>query len=232
MPPSTTTPVQLRRPAALSAAEVDALNDRFETAHPTEIIRWATDAFGDELCLTTSFSDTLLIDLAVAVDPDVEVVFLDTGLHFAETLATLRRAMVRYELHLRVERPDDGAPDLFEFGTDACCAARKVAPLDRALAEKRAWLSGMRRDDHAGRTHTPIVQIDRRGLVKVNPLAAWPADEADAYATEHDIVLNPLLAESYESVGCWPCTEHPTDGSDARSGRWADSTKTECGIHL
>ncbi|SVD62350.1 uncharacterized protein METZ01_LOCUS415204, partial [marine metagenome] len=106
MPTATPTPVQLRRPAALSAAEVDALNERFEAAHPAEVIRWATDAFGDGLCLTTSFSDTLLVDLAVAVDPDIEVVFLDTGLHFAETLDTLRRAMVRYGLHLRVERPD------------------------------------------------------------------------------------------------------------------------------
>ncbi|MBC8364322.1 MAG: phosphoadenylyl-sulfate reductase [Actinobacteria bacterium] len=232
MPTATPTPVQLRRPAALSAAEVDALNALFEAAHPTEIIRWATGTFGDELCLTTSFSDTLLIDLAVAVDPDIEVVFLDTGLHFAETLATLRRAMVRYELNLRVERPDPDAPDLFEVGTEACCASRKVAPLERALAGRRAWLSGLRRDDHVGRSHTPIIQVDRRGLVKVNPLAAWPAAEADAYVAEHGIVLNPLLAEGFGSVGCWPCTELPTPGSDARSGRWADSAKTECGIHL
>ena len=232
MPTATPTPVELRRPTALSAAGVEALNERFETAHPTEAIRWATTTFGDGLCLTTSFSDTLLIDLAVAVDPDIEVVFLDTGFHFAETLDTLRRAMVRYELRLRVERPDEDAPDLWESGTEACCGARKMAPLDRALAGKRAWLSGMRRDDHAGRTRTPIVQVDRRGLVKVNPLAAWPAAEVESYAAEHDIVLNPLLAEGYESVGCWPCTERPTDGDDARSGRWADSTRTECGIHL
>ena len=211
MPTATPTPVQLRRPAALSAAEVDALNALFEAAHPTEIIRWATGTFGD---------------------PDIEVVFLDTGLHFAETLATLRRAMVRYELNLRVERPDPDAPDLFEVGTEACCASRKVAPLERALAGRRAWLSGLRRDDHVGRSHTPIIQVDRRGLVKVNPLAAWPAAEADAYVAEHGIVLNPLLAEGFGSVGCWPCTELPTPGSDARSGRWADSAKTECGIHL
>lgn len=226
------TSVELRRPQALSRAGVDALNARFETAHPTEIIEWAVDTFGTSLCLTTSFADTLLVNLSLAVNPDIEVVFLDTGFHFAETLDVMRRAMVRYEMNLRVERPGETAADLWTNGTDACCAARKVAPLDRALAGRRAWLSGMRRDDHAGRAHTPIVQIDRRGLVKVNPLAAWPADEADAYAAEHDIVLNPLLAEGYESVGCWPCTERPTDGSDARSGRWADSTKTECGIHL
>jgi len=227
---TTATPVLLRRPAALTAAEVAALNGRFEAAHPTEVICWAVEAYGDDLCLTTSFSDTLLVDLAVAVDPDIEVVFLDTGLHFAETLDTLRRAMVRYELHLRVERPDESAPDLFAVATEACCAARKVAPLDRALAGRRAWLSGMRRDDHAGRSDTPIVQIDRRGLVKVNPLAAWPAGEAEAYATERDIVLNPLIAEGYASIGCWPCTQRPTD-DDARSGRWAGSTRQECGIH-
>ena len=230
MPTVTPTPVQLRRPAALSAAEVDALNALFETAHPTEIIRWASGAFGDELCLTTSFSDSLLIDLAVAVDPDIEVVFLDTGLHFAETLDTLRRAMVRYELHLRVERPDDDAPDLFELSTDACCAARKVAPLERALAGRTAWLSGLRRDDSAGRADTSIISIDRRGLVKVNPMAAWNPDDLAAYMTENDIISNPLLADGYESVGCWPCTERPDAG--ARSGRWTGTTKTECGIHL
>ena len=136
MPTATPTPVQLRPPTALSAAEVEVLNERFETAHPTEAIRWATTTFGDGLCLTTSFSDTLLIDLAVAVDPDIEVVFLDTGFHFAETLDTLRRAMVRYELRLRVERPDEDAPDLWESGTEACCAARKVQGLVAAGARE------------------------------------------------------------------------------------------------
>ena len=229
---ATTTTIRTRSTPKLSAADLGRLNTRFESAHPTAVILWAIGEYGQDLALATSFSDTLLVDLALSVNPDMEVVFLDTGLHFAETLDTLRRAMVRYGLHLRVERPDGDAPDLFELGTDACCASRKVAPLDRALADKRAWLAGMRRDDHAGRAYTPIVQVDRRGLVKVNPLAAWPAAEADAYAAEHDIVLNPLLAEGYESVGCWPCTERPTDDADARSGRWADSTRTECGIHL
>ena len=224
------TSVDLRRPPALSRAEVDALNARFETAHPTEIIEWAVDTFGTGLCLTTSFADTLLVNLSLAVNPDIEVVFLDTGFHFAETLDVMRRAMVRYEMNLRVERPGETAADLWTNGTDACCAARKVAPLERALAGRTAWLSGLRRDDSAGRADTSIISIDRRGLVKVNPMAAWNPDDLAAYMTENDIISNPLLADGYESVGCWPCTERPDAG--ARSGRWTGTTKTECGIHL
>lgn len=225
------TPVQLRSAPALTAAQADALDNRFSDAHPTDILRWATATFGSDLCLTTSFQDTLLIDLAIAVDPDLEVVFLDTGFHFAETLDVLRRAMIRYELHLRVERPDEDAPDLWAAGSDACCVARKVAPLDRALAGKRAWLSGLRRDDSATRADTRIVDVDRRGLVKINPLAAWSADAAAAWIADHDVIVNPLFADGFGSVGCWPCTERPESGAGARSGRWNGTTKTECGIH-
>ena len=107
--------------------------------------------------------------------------------------------------------PDLDAADVWAYGQEACCKARKVDLLDRALAGKVAWLSGLRRDDSGARASAPIVEVDRRGLVKVNPMAAWPADDA---------------------VDCWPCTELPAPGADPRSGRWAGSTRTECGLHL
>ena len=231
----TTTPVLLSRrntPVHPAIPDLDRLNARFESAHPVEVIRWAVAMFGDSLCLTTSFQDTLLVDLAVSVDPEIEVVFLDTGFHFAETLDVLRRAQSRYSLHLRVERPEPDAADVWANGQEACCAARKVDPLDRALAGKVAWLSGLRRDDGGDRASSRIVEVDRRGLVKVNPMAAWSADDADAYVQSHDVIRNPLFADGYTSVGCWPCTERPAPGADPRSGRWAGSTRTECGLHL
>ncbi|MBS1264941.1 MAG: Phosphoadenosine phosphosulfate reductase [Acidimicrobiaceae bacterium] len=226
------TTVQIHGTPSLSRSQVRSLNLRFEDSHPTQIIRWAVGRFGNHLALTTSFSDTLLVDLALSIDPDIEVVFLDTGFHFAETLDVLRRSQVRYEMNLRVERPDPATVDLWAKGSDACCAARKVAPLERALNGKKAWLSGLRRDDSTARADTPIVSIDRRGLVKVNPIAAWPTHEVEAYSEARGIISNPLGDDGYESIGCWPCTERTQPDSDTRSGRWAGTPRTECGIHL
>lgn len=223
------TPVALRRRAPLAAAELAELNERFETATPTEIVRWASARFGSRLAMTASFADTTLIDIATAVDPDLHVIFLDTGFHFAETLSTVRRAMERYALNLTVLRPAADAPDVWEHGSDACCAARKVDPLDEYLPQHAdAWLSGLRRADSTERADAPIVAVDRRGLVKVNPIANLSDAQYDAYVHEHDVLVNTLQLDGYASIGCWPCTAPSTDG---RAGRWGGA-KTECGLHL
>ena len=229
---ATTTTIRTRSTPKLSAADLGRLNTRFESAHPTAVILWAIGEYGQDLALATSFSDTLLVDLALSVNPDMEVVFLDTGFHFSETLEVLKQAQVRYEMNLRVEQPDPTGEDLWASGTEACCAARKIRTLDSALAGKSAWLSGLRRTDSSDRKRTPIIEIDRRGLIKVNPIAAWSADEVAAYMDERDVIVNPLTLEGYPSIGCWPCTERTSTGNDARSGRWPGSPKTECGIHL
>ena len=225
----TLTPVNLRSRPALDEVELQRVNSALDTATPAEIVRWAHGRFGHRLALTASFADTTLIDIATAVAPDVEVVFLDTGFHFAETLNTVRRAMERYALNLTVLRPPADADDVWAHGSDACCEARKVAPLDRYLTGRvDAWLSGLRRADSPERADTPIVSIDRRGLVKVNPMANMSDEEYDAYVVEHDVIVNTLQYDGYASIGCWPCTEPSTDG---RSGRWG-GTKSECGLHL
>jgi len=224
------TAVSVRRRARLTAREAADVDRSLAGATPAEIVRWARDTFGARLVLTASFADTTLIDIATGVDRDIEVVFLDTGFHFAETLNTVRRAMERYSLNLTVVRPDHDAADVWASGTEACCAARKVAPLDRFLLDHAdAWLSGLRRADDPGRAGAPIVSIDKRGLVKVNPMAAMTDDEYDAYIDEHDVVVNTLRFDGYASIGCWPCTEPSTDG---RSGRWVGTGKTECGLHI
>jgi phosphoadenosine phosphosulfate reductase len=212
--------------------DLDRINARLERAPAVDVVEWAIETFGSRISLTASMADTLLIDIATKIDPDIEVVFLDTGFHFAETLQTLRRAQARYGLNVRVERPEPRSTDLFAVGTDSCCAVRKVALLDRALADKDAWMTGLRRAESPTRAATPVVGLDSRGLVKVCPLATWTDDDVDRYITEHDVIVNPLQYDGYPSIGCWPCTDRVVDGSDPRSGRWAGSGKTECGLHL
>jgi len=222
-------PVAVRRRSMLTADAIAAANTTLEGATPHQIVRWALDTFGSRLVLTASFADTTLIDIATSVDADIEVVFLDTGFHFAETLNTVRRAMERYGLNLTVLRPPNDAPDVWVAGSSACCEARKIAPLDRYLASHAdAWLSGVRRADDPGRVDAPIVSIDKRGLVKINPIANMTDEQYERYATEHDVLVNTLQLDGYASIGCWPCTEPATD----RSGRWAGTGKTECGLHL
>lgn len=208
------------------------LNQRFESWTPRDIVAWSIGTFGSRIAVPASMGDTVLVHLATTVDPDIEVIFLDTGFHFAETLSTLRTAQGRYRLNLRVERPASDAPDLFERGTEACCAARKVEPLNRALEGKDAWMTGLRRSESEARAATPIVSIDKRGLYKICPIANMSDAEVDRYILDNDVVVNPLLSQGYPSIGCWPCTNPVADSSDSRSGRWAGSGKTECGLHL
>jgi phosphoadenosine phosphosulfate reductase len=218
--------------AALTDEQLAAASASLEGAPAEDVVRWATDTFGERLCLTTSLTDAVLVDLVARVAPGTEVVFLDTQYHFPETLATLDVVRERYPVKLQVRRPDVPRDDLWRTDTDACCAVRKVAQLDAALAGKEAWLSGLRRDDSPDRADTPLVQRDRRGLVKVNPIATWTDDDVALYIELHDVPVNPLVARGYPSVGCWPCTQPVAEGDDKRAGRWAGSTKTECGLHL
>jgi phosphoadenosine phosphosulfate reductase len=216
----------------LTDADLAAVSASFETAPADEIVRWAVDSFGSSLCLAASMADAVLIDVATRVDPTIEVVFLDTQYHFAETLETAKRVEKRYRLELRVLTPDREPDELWRTDTAACCDARKVQPMARHLAKRSAWMSGLRRAESETRRSAPIVERDPRGLVKINPLAIWTDDQVDAYIAEHDVPVNPLLFDGYPSIGCWPCTQRVTAGEDPRSGRWAGSSKTECGLHL
>jgi phosphoadenosine phosphosulfate reductase len=218
--------------ALLTDVDLAELSASFEDGVAEDIVRWAADTFGNRLCLTTSLTDAVLVDLAARVAPGIEVVFLDTQYHFPETLATLDTVRDRYPVRLNVRRPDRPLDDLWRVDTDACCNARKVVPLEEALAGKDAWLSGLRRADSPDRADTPIVSRDRRGLVKVNPIATWTDDDVALYIQLHDVPVNPLVARGYPSVGCWPCTQAVAAGDDKRAGRWAGTAKTECGLHL
>jgi phosphoadenosine phosphosulfate reductase len=216
----------------LSVAELSQLNQRFETEPASGIIRWAVDTFHPHLALTASMTDAVLIDLAVSVEPSIEVVFIDTGYHFPETLETVERVRRRYGLNLRMMTVAHHDEELWRVDPENCCSAIKVGQLDRALMGKEAWMSGLRRAESPSRAEAPIISLDLRGLVKVNPIANWSDLDVQGYIADHDVPVNPLVHQGYPSIGCQPCTHPVADGDDPRSGRWAGKDKTECGLHL
>jgi len=214
-----------------SDEELAEISADLEKVSASKVIRWAVENFSPHLAMTASMTDAVLIDLAVKVDPAIEVIFIDTGYHFAETLETVEEVRRHYGLNLRMMTVARQAEELWEADPENCCSAVKVGQLDRALAGKAAWMSGLRRDEAPTRATAPIVARDLRGLVKVNPLANWTEADVAGYVEEHDVPVNPLIAQGYPSIGCMPCTKPVAEGEDPRSGRWAGRDKTECGLH-
>jgi phosphoadenosine phosphosulfate reductase len=212
--------------------ELAELSRSFETASASQIIRWAVDNFHPHLSLLASMTDAVLVDLAVKVEPSIEVVFIDTGYHFPETLDTVEQVRRKYGLNLRMMTVPTHDEELWKVDPENCCSAVKVGQLDRALAGKEAYMSGLRRDEAETRANAQIVFRDLRGLIKVNPIATWTYDDVAGYIQDHDVPVNPLLSQGYPSIGCWPCTKPVAEGEDPRSGRWAGTDKTECGLHL
>ncbi|QPP05975.1 phosphoadenylyl-sulfate reductase [Streptomyces bathyalis] len=228
-----------------SAEELQRLAEEagrdLEEAPALEVLRWATDTFGDRFCVTSSMEDAVVAHLASRVAPGVRVVFLDTGYHFPETIGT--RDAVAAVMDVEVvtltpkqsvaEQDAEYGPKLHDRNPDLCCAMRKVAPLEEGLRQYDAWATGLRRDESPTRAGTPVVGWDeRRQKVKVSPIARWSQADVDAYIAEHGVLTNPLLSDGYPSVGCAPCTRRVLEGEDARAGRWSGQAKTECGIHL
>ncbi|HYI60907.1 MAG TPA: phosphoadenylyl-sulfate reductase [Acidimicrobiales bacterium] len=213
-------------------AELAELNREFEHLPAAKVIQWAVDTFSPHLCMTASFTDAVLIDLAVRIDPGIEVVFIDTGYHFPETLETVEQVRRRYGLNLRMMTVARQEEELWAADPENCCSAVKVGQLDRALAGKGAWMSGLRRAEADVRATAPIVVRDLRGLVKVNPIATWSDADVQGYIDDHDVPVNPLTQRGYPSIGCMPCTSPVGEGEDVRAGRWRGSEKTECGLHV
>jgi len=215
----------------LDAGELAAESARLEGAGATETIRWAVSQFGSRVALACSFQDCVVVDLATKVAPGLEVIFLDTGFHFPETLGFVELVRARYGLNLTVTHPDESAAP-WPCGTAECCQRRKVEPLFRALEGKSAWLTGLKRSDASTRADAPVVAWDEaRQMVKINPLAAWTDAQIASYITDHHLPNHPLLAQGYLSIGCAPTTRPVAPGEDPRAGRWSDSDKTECGLH-
>ncbi|QBX56837.1 phosphoadenylyl-sulfate reductase [Nocardioides seonyuensis] len=227
------TPEELRELVSHAGAEL-------ELAPAEVIVEWAVATFGERFCLTSSMGDAVLAHVASTVAPGIDVVFLDTGYHFAETIGTRDAVEATMPVNLITitpkqtvaEQDAEHGKDLFQRDPDACCALRKVAPLADALARYDAWATGLRRAETHNRVIAPVIGWDaRKGKVKVSPLARWSDEQVERYIVENNILVNPLVHDGYPSIGCWPCTRRVAPGDDPRSGRWAGTAKTECGIH-
>lgn len=209
-------------------------------ASPLELLQWTEDTFGNDFIVASNMQDGVLVHLAAQVHPGVDVLFLDTGYHFAETIGTRDAVEAVYGVNVVnaraektvAEQDSIEGKDLFVREPNRCCAMRKVAPLKKELANYSAWVTGIRRVEAPTRANAPLISFDDAfGLVKINPIAPWSDEQMQAYIDEHSILVNPLVDEGYPSIGCAPCTVKPAPGADPRSGRWAGKAKTECGLH-
>ncbi|KAA0108060.1 phosphoadenylyl-sulfate reductase [Mycolicibacterium sp. P1-5] len=228
------TEAELRELVAQGAAELAG-------ASAVELLEWTDKHFGGDYVVASNMQDAVLVDMAAKVRPGVDVLFLDTGYHFAETIGTRDAVEAVYDIHVVNVTPEHTVAeqdqllgkDLFASNPTECCRVRKVEPLSKALGGYTAWVTGIRRVEAPTRANAPLISFDEGfKLVKVNPLAAWSDEDMDAYIQANGVLVNPLVEEGYPSIGCAPCTAKPVEGADPRSGRWQGLAKTECGLHV
>ncbi|HEX9833890.1 MAG TPA: phosphoadenylyl-sulfate reductase [Mycobacterium sp.] len=219
--------------AERGAAELDG-------ADADDLLRWTDENFAGNYIVASNMQDAVLVDLAAKVRPGVDVLFLDTGYHFVETIGTRDAVEAIYDINVVNVTPENSVAkqdelfgkDLFAREPSECCRMRKVEPLSKALRGYSAWVTGIRRVEAPTRANAPLISWDKAfGLVKINPIAAWSDEDMQNYIDANDVLVNPLVFEGYPSIGCAPCTAKPAEGADPRSGRWAGQSKTECGLH-
>jgi phosphoadenosine phosphosulfate reductase len=224
---------EMERLAAEAAQTLDG-------APADEVIKWAAQTFGSRVCITSSMTDAVIIHLVSRLTPGIDVLFLDTGYHFAETIGTRDAVSAVYPVNVVnvtpattvAEQDAELGPKLYGRNPDLCCYLRKVVPLEKALGPYDAWITGVRKDETDSRSTTRVVQWDsKRQMVKVNPIVDWSQEQVDTYIAEQGVLVNPLVYDGYPSIGCQTCTMRVEAGADPRSGRWAGTAKTECGIH-
>lgn len=226
--------IDLQRLAERGAAELGP------DASAWDLLRWTDENFAGNYVVASNMQDAVLVDMAAKVRPGVDILFLDTGYHFAETIGTRDAVESVYDVNVVNVAPERTVAEqdallganLFGREPNECCRLRKVEPLTKALAGYRAWVTGIRRVEAPTRANAPLISWDKAfGLVKINPIAAWSDDDMQAYIDANGVLVNPLVDEGYPSIGCAPCTAKPIVGADPRSGRWAGTGKIECGLH-
>ncbi|MHA7175291.1 phosphoadenylyl-sulfate reductase [Arthrobacter sp. Sr24] len=237
-----TTTTTLRSNEELKAIAAAGAAELHWDASAQEVIAWVAKNFATgAAAVACSMADAVLPALVADQLPGVDVLFLDTGYHFEETYATRNEVAENLRVNIvdvlpltTVEQQDSlVGKDLFAQDPAQCCALRKVEPLSRSLSGYELWFTGVRRDEAPTRSNTPLVVWDEKnGLVKVNPVATWTYQELISYSDENLLPVNPLLSQGYPSIGCAPCTNKVAPGADPRSGRWAGTSKTECGLHV
>jgi phosphoadenosine phosphosulfate reductase len=224
-----------------SPDDITRLSQQFESLPPQEIIQWAVDTYCPNIAMSSSFQTQSipLLHMIMRIRPEMRIFFLDTGFHFWDTL--LFREQMGYEWQLNVVdlRRDSRWDEFFRQNRNSlprddpnlCCYLNKVQPMQQAMHGLKAWISGIRRDQTRERAQAHILEIQKDGLVKVNPLLNWTRRQVQAYIAEHNLPSHPLYEKGYRSIGCAPCTLPTDSGQDERAGRWAGRGKTECGLH-
>ncbi|MEO0410599.1 MAG: phosphoadenylyl-sulfate reductase [Pseudomonadota bacterium] len=226
----------------ISQGQVDALNDKYKNATPQQLMTGVlTEDFPGQVSLVSSFGteSAVLLHMASQIDKTVDVVFINTGKLFGETMKYKNKLVEQLGLsHVRAIMPKPALLDqndprgvLWSQNADRCCYTRKVEPMQRALKNVNIWISGRKGFHGAGREALPLFELVE-GRIKINPLAKWSKTDLDAYFESYALPKHPLEADGYLSVGCMPCTTPVSDGEDMRAGRWRGSDKTECGIHM
>ncbi|MFA7322897.1 MAG: phosphoadenylyl-sulfate reductase [Candidatus Nanopelagicales bacterium] len=209
-------------------------------ADAAEVIRWAADSFAGRVVATQAMANTTMSHLISTIAPEIPVVFLDTGYHFPETMATRDDLMARTNINLITitpvqsvaEQDEQYGKDLWARDPDLCCQLRKVLPMEESLIGYEAWITGLRVASSTSREEVPVVQFDeKRGVLKISPMLHWTDEQLLQYTLENDVPVNPLMYQGYPSIGCAPCTARVEAGDDPRSGRWKGQDKIECGLH-
>jgi phosphoadenosine phosphosulfate reductase len=210
---------------------------------PEQVLSWAFETFGNAVAISSAFGveGMVLIDMASRVRKDFRLFTIDTEFHFPETYNLMDRVETKYGITiekvysvLSPERQEQAhGAALWTRDPDLCCNLRKVEPLRRKLGELNAWITSIRRDQTVVRAGARKVEWDSKfELVKLNPIVDWTAKQVWRYIFDHGVPYNELHDQGYPSIGCTHCTRAVSDGEDPRAGRWAGSTKTECGLHL
>src|SRR5215208_3411554 len=221
--------------------EIKQLSNEFETKTPQEIIKWAVGTFWPQIALSSSFQTQSmpLLHMASQIRRGILVFFLDTGYHFWET--SIFREQIASEWHLNVlDLYRDTRWDVFARqhtrtlpleDPNLCCFLNKVQPMQKALKNMKAWISGIRRDQTSVRAHAKILELQEDGLLKINPLLNWTKADVKKYSEENNLPVHPLWENGYRSIGCAPCTVAIGLSDDERAGRWSGRGKVECGLH-
>ncbi|HIE24870.1 MAG TPA: phosphoadenylyl-sulfate reductase [Anaerolineales bacterium] len=221
--------------------KIASLSKDFETASPQEIIQWAVDEFCPNITLSSSFQtqSVPLLYMVKEIQPEMRIFFLDTGMHFWDTLIFRERLGQIWNLNIVDLRSDEKwrallrhfGSDLPETDPNLCCYIRKVQPMQKAMETLDAWITGIRRDQTENRAHAQILEYKRNGLLRIAPLLNWTGEEVFNFILEKNLPRHPLPHSRYPSIGCKPCTRAIQPHENERAGRWTGKDKTECGLH-
>jgi phosphoadenosine phosphosulfate reductase len=225
----------------INQEQAEILSTEFEHKTPQEILIWAIESFSPDIGLSSSFQTQSipLLHMISQIAPETRVYFMNTGYHFWDTLIFREQIQRVWGLNVIDLHPDDTwqvfmrrfGKDLYVTDADLCCYVRKVQPMQKVVDELKAWITGIRRDQTEHRAKAQFLELQKDGLLKINPMLNWTQRDIWQYIHDNGLPEHPLTDRGYGSIGCRPCTRPIMPGEDERSGRWIGLQKTECGLH-